>query len=303
MAENQGVNGDMWNDCALRLVKLFGWEHIGDKNIDLLGNDSKEYGIDALTCYDSPNLDVKQSCLIESKRYKMTSLNASTIKQWIERLRQKLDALYQCGNIQDDFPLLKECCSINLGIIFCWIHDAPNEHYFKTDFEKYLSKALITTMPKPYSYKRIMVLSNPRIVRLCAVAEITQKGNYRFIYPSQLINDRPLVRSKILSIEYAMSNIILAEKYENEKTTNVVFFLDSISIQAFFSVQEMLTMYNLLEKGKGITIYFYENRENNRTIIAEAKKCFKEIEVNFKQLTHYEISTEPSIIKNKEYDE
>lgn len=37
MAENQGVLGDQWNDCANRLLKLLGWEHIGDKDMDITG--------------------------------------------------------------------------------------------------------------------------------------------------------------------------------------------------------------------------------------------------------------------------
>lgn len=48
MAEKQGKLGDSWNNYANRLVKLLGWEHIGDKNMDLKGSDGEEYGVDSI---------------------------------------------------------------------------------------------------------------------------------------------------------------------------------------------------------------------------------------------------------------
>ena len=301
MAENQGVNGDMWNNCAVNLLKLFGWEHIGDKNIDLVGTDSQEYGIDALMCYKSPSMAIKQSCLVESKRYSLNSLNASMLKKWIERLRQKLDALYQSEELVIEFPTMCDCCAINLGLIMCWIHDAPNEVYFHDDFTKYLSKAIISTMPKPMSYKRIVVLTNPQIIRLCAVAEQISKGGYQFVYPSQLLNDRPLVRSKILSVEYATSNTILAERINKDKYESVIFYFGLISIDAFRSLYESLIMYNILECEKKVMIYYYENNIKIREITPEIKKIFKDVDLELKALTHYTISIEPSIIKD--YDD
>ena len=54
MAENQGVLGDQWNDYANRLLKLLGWEHIGDKDMDITGSGGETYGIDAIARYESP---------------------------------------------------------------------------------------------------------------------------------------------------------------------------------------------------------------------------------------------------------
>lgn len=302
MAENQGANGDAWNNCAVALLKLFGWDYIGDKNMDLPGSDDNDYGVDALVCYDSPSKNVLQSCVIESKRYSVDSLTSSTkLKSWIERLRTKLDALYQSEELIQEFPRLEECCSINLGIIICWVHDAKDTEYFNTTFSKQLERAVINTQAKQNSYKRIYVLTNPRIVRLCSIASVIKDGTYNFVYPSQLLNGRPLVRSKVLSIEYAVSNIIYAERDKDCKKSSIVFYFGKVDLVNMSILKDSLKMYNLIESGKELIIYHYENDESTRTILPDVKKKFKgadDIDVKFKTLEHYDIMQEPAILKN-----
>lgn len=302
MAENQGVNGDTWNDRALSLFNFFGWDYIGDKNMDLPGADENDYGVDALGCYDSPSINVQQSFVIESKRYSVESLKSSTkLKSWVERLRTKLDALYQSEELIKEFPRLEECCSINLGIIICWIHDAKNSEYFNATFSKQLEKAIINTQSKQKSYKRIYVLTNPRIVRLCSVANVIKDEDYTFVYPSQLLNGRPLVRSKVLSIEYAVSNIIYAEKSSGNKNSSVVFYFGKVDLKNMAILKDSLKMYNLIESGKELIVYYYEDDDTTRTILPDVKKKFNgadDIDVKFKVLEHYDIMREPTILKN-----
>lgn len=298
MAENQGVNGDAWNNRAVALLNLLGWDHIGDKNMDLPGSDDKEYGVDALVCYDSPSMNVQQSCIVESKRYSVNSIKTISLRNWVDRLRIKLDALYQSNSLAEEFPRLEDCCSINMGVIMCWLHDVKDEQYFDIEFSKQLDNALINTMPKTMSYKRIFVLTNPRIVRLCAIAKIVEEGSYSFVYPSQIIKDRPLVRSKVLSIEYAMSNIIFAEQTVGEKKNSVVFYLGRMNLDNLRILKESLTLYNLIEEDKDLIIYHYDDDETTRTIIPDVRKEFGMLHVDFKALDHYDISKEPSILKN-----
>lgn len=303
MAENQGVNGDMWNDCAVSLLSYFGWDYIGDKNMDLKGSDGSDYGVDALTCYESPSLSVLQSCIVESKRYSVDSLKSTTkLRSWVERLRTKLDAFYQSEDLVKEFPRLEDCCSLNLGIIMCWVHDAPNEQYFETSFSKQLEKAVINTMPKPKSYKRIFVLTNPRIVRLCSIANVIKDGGYSFVYPSQLISGRPLVRSKVLSIDYAVSNIIYAERTKETKKSSIVFYFGKMNLTNLNILKDSLTMYNLIEAEKDLIIYYYDDNETTRTILPDAYKVFKDLKAKFKVLERYDLNHEPSILKNSKDD-
>lgn len=302
MAENQGVLGDMWNDCAVSLIKKLHWEHIGDKNFDMKGSDEKEYGIDAIACYKSPSLHTLQSCLIESKRYSKSSLNASTIKKWIERLRTKIEAVYYADDLQTEFPILQECCNINLGVIMCWVHDAPNEEYFAETFNKYVESITINTPPKADSTKRILVLTNPQILRLCSLLESSEKyKDFKFIYPSQLIKNKPLVKTNVLSIEYMMSNIIVAEgvTIQNSQKELIVYYFGTMNIESFKIIYEALTLYNLVENGMTLSLFYYNNNDKVREILPELKKIFSDVSVKPKLLNRLDIKTEPSILKDE----
>lgn len=39
MAEDQGVNGTIWNKEATKLLSYFGWNTIGDYDMDVMGQD------------------------------------------------------------------------------------------------------------------------------------------------------------------------------------------------------------------------------------------------------------------------
>lgn len=93
MAEKQGKLGDSWNNYANRLVKLLGWEHIGDKNMDLKGSDGEEYGVDSILKYKVAGKETLQTVILESKRYAQSSIKAVTLSKWIKRLKEKLMAL------------------------------------------------------------------------------------------------------------------------------------------------------------------------------------------------------------------
>lgn len=115
MAERQGKLGDMWNACAVRFLSLFDWNHIGDKDIDVIGEDGNAYGIDALMDYNSPGMATRQSVIVESKRYSTDSINYSVMSGWLRRLTKKLEQCRNSEELQNEFPALMECCSINLG--------------------------------------------------------------------------------------------------------------------------------------------------------------------------------------------
>lgn len=298
MAEDQGVNGDIWNDCAVHLMELLGWSHIGDKNMDLPGIDSKSHGIDALMRYETPQMAIPQSCLLESKRYAVESLNNTTVRNWIEALRKKIELFAHSEELNEEFPPLKDCCSINLGLIMCWVHNAPNETYFEDTFSKYLSASIFNTAATKHTFKRIMVFSNSRILRLCAIAaKMKEAANaYKFVYPSQLTGGQPMVKSSILSIEYACSDIILAERFIQNEFCKVVFFLGKLSITSLKSLKDSLTFYNFIEHGKKLLIFYYGSHVENRKTIAEAANIFNGIELEIKPLQKLDFTTEPSIL-------
>lgn len=68
--EDQGVLGTIWNKEATRLLSLFGWNTIGDYDMDVQGKDDKQYGIDTLITFKTPLKNNKQIAILEAKDMK-----------------------------------------------------------------------------------------------------------------------------------------------------------------------------------------------------------------------------------------
>lgn len=299
MAERQGKLGDMWNACAVKFLSLLGWNHIGDKDIDVIGEDGNIYGIDSLMDYNSPGMATRQSVIVESKRYSKDSINYSVMSGWLSRLTKKLEQCRNSEELQKEFPALTECCSINLGIIMVWVHDAESEEYFHSNFAKLLNKLISVTRPKPNAFKRIIVFTNPQILRLCALYETLKDRDYAFVYPSQLIGNYALERSKVLTIDYMLSNVILAEIKESGITEKHVFYFGIMTVDAIKILRESLLKYQFAEKDKKLIIHYTQHNDGTADLMPELQKQFTDVaSVNFKKMTKYNIVTEPSIISN-----
>ena len=52
--EDQHYNGDIWNREAFALLKKFGWNRIGDYDMDVKGEDGKKMGIDTIVKFETP---------------------------------------------------------------------------------------------------------------------------------------------------------------------------------------------------------------------------------------------------------
>lgn len=301
MAERQGKLGDAWNTCAVKFLSLLGWSYIGDKNIDVIGEDGNSYGIDALMNYKCPGMATLQSVMVESKRYSKNGINYSVLSGWVQRLAKKLDQCRNSEELQNEFPALTECCSINLGVIMVWVHDADSDNYFNSDFRMLLQKMISVTKPKPNAYKRIVVLTNPQILRLCSMYEALKGHEYKFVYPSQLIGNNALERLPVLTIEYMLSNVILAEVTENDAVEKHVFYFGIMTVDAIKVLRESLLKYQFLEKDKKLVVHYSKMNDTTTDIMPELKKQFPDVSsVIFKVLAKLDLTAEPSIISNND---
>ena len=158
MAEDQGVNGDKWNDYVIHLLSQFGWEQVGDTNMDLKGEDDQSGGIDAIMIYEQPGKSLKRSVIVESKRYKKSSYSANKLYGWLSVLNNKLDFFRNSEAILEQYPFLQDCEEIKHGIIFNWITDADDDFLdlYKKHFLAYPNKTSATLR----GGKRISVLNN-----------------------------------------------------------------------------------------------------------------------------------------------
>lgn len=300
MAERQGKLGNSWNDCAGKLLKLLGWELIGDSDIDLKGSDSKEYGVDSILKYTVAGKSMKQVAILESKRYAQASLQTGTLQKWMERLKDKLNALRNSKDLLAEFStMMEDCLPVNLGVIMVWVHDA-DEGYLNGTFQRYLENTIISTAAKADGYSRIMVLDNRRIVRLCSMVEALNKyDRYSFVYPAGIVDNEIQVLNKVLSVEYMMSDIIIAKGVKNKKEKSLVFYFGKMTEDSVSVLMDCLNVYQRAESTTPLVIYYYDSNDNTINVINSYKKkdCYKKI-LEFEKLTHFAYNDEPALIAN-----
>ena len=58
-------------------------------------------------------------------------------------------------------------------------------------------------------------------------------------------------------------------------------------------------MYNMMEAKKTLVIYHYEGDASIREIMPDAIKLFGKVKVTFNSMDHFDLTTEPAIIKNE----
>lgn len=301
MGERQRKLGDSWNACAGRLLKQFGWIHIGDSDMDLPGIDSKEYGIDSILKYQVAGKKMMQTVLLESKRYAMTSIQAGTLQNWLETLKNKLNKLRNSKELLKEFEELEECSPTNLGIIMLWVHDA-DESFLNDTLQKRIENTIINTSGRVGAYSRIMVLDNRRIVRLSSMMDAL-KGfdDYDFVYPAGIIDNETIVENKVLSVEYMMSDMILAECKKADKLSSVVFYFGKMTESNVNTLLEFLKVYQRVDSKKELQIFYYDSTNGTQDVVNSFKKkeSYRDI-IAFKKLSHFAYNDEPSLIANDE---
>lgn len=292
MAEDQGVNGDIWNNRAITLLRLFNWKQIGDTNMDLTGTEDDKYGVDGLMTCEDPLADIPQPVIIESKRYAPKSLSQSLVNDWIDRLKKKINECRNSEYLFDKFPSLQTCSTLNQGLIMCWIKDADETIIKKmySFFEQYDEKSGISS-----NWVKICFFTNDRIVTLCSILGVVKKEKLEFYYPSQIIGNRTATYSKVLTCNYMCSDIILARKI-NKSNKKYVFYLGSMDSRGLKVLHSCLSMFQYAVKGENLTILYNHKDDEFRKIENDVKSEYEGVKVEFKPFGDYSIQTEPSII-------
>ena len=299
MAERQGKLGDSWNECACHLLRLLGWQHIGDTNVDLPGCDGKDYGIDSVMKYSVTGKKTMQTVLVESKRWSKNSIQSGTMQDWMERFKKKLSALRNSQKLMDEYPELEDCTPTNLGIIMCWVHDA-DEYYLATQFQGYLTNIKINSKPSKSSFSRIMLIDNRRIIKLCAMIDALKKyTSYKFAYPSGIVDNDVVGLNTVLSVEYMMSDVIIADAVKDNEVCSIAFYFGEMTESAMNSLLELLKTYQRVRENTPLVIHYSDNSDTCIDIINsfKRKESYKDI-ISFKKLEILSLNSEPAILSN-----
>ncbi|MDB5287330.1 MAG: hypothetical protein JWR05_2279 [Mucilaginibacter sp.] len=280
MAEDQGVNGDLWNDQANNLITKFNWESIGDSNIDLPNDNGSVSGVDRLYKYiDSLKTNTLEGVIVEAKRYKTDSFTSGSLQSWIVTLDKKLNNLKNSSELQEKFPDFSNM-PLRTGIIMIWFHNVHDYYLYKSTFKKYALNVKLNR--KNLSSNKIYVFENDGILKLASlyisIKELNDKINnrLRFYYPSVDLN--PAKRSEVLNINYMISKFILADFIDNDGVENkVVFYFGGLNIESFQRLKHALISYSYIDNDKPLIIYTYmRDDEEFRKVKIEVIKLFKE---------------------------
>ncbi|WP_454802858.1 hypothetical protein [Mucilaginibacter phyllosphaerae] len=280
MAEDQGVNGDFWNDQATALLTKFNWEKLGDSNIDLANEEKGKSGVDGIFTYvDSLKRSITEAVIVESKRYKTDSFSSSSLQSWITILDKKLTNLKNSEDLQEKFPVLTDI-PLRTGVIVIWFHNFKEYFSFKSTFESYQTGIKISR--KNQGSNKIYVLENDAILRLASlqlsIKELNDESGdkFQFYYPS--VDLHPAKRSKTLNINYMFSKFILGDFTDKDSIENkVVFYFGGLSIESFQRLKHALVTFSYLDDDKPLIIYTYHrDDEEFRKVKPEVIKLFKE---------------------------
>jgi hypothetical protein len=280
MAEDQGVNGDIWNDQATNLLTKFQWTTLGDSNIDLPNEDGSKSGVDRLfTFTESLRTSFTEGVIVEAKRYKTDSFSSSALQTWITTLDKKLNKLRSSSDLHEKFPILADI-PLRTGVIVIWFHNVHDYHTYKTTFKTYMANMKLGR--KSQASNKIYVLENDAILKLASlyisIKELNAKVNdkFRFYYPS--VDLYPAKRSTSLNINYMMSKFILGDFIDNNGIENrVVFYFGGLGIEDFQRLKHALVYYSYTDNDKPLIIYTYMRDDDEfRKVKTEIIKLFKD---------------------------
>lgn len=292
MAEDQSVNGTIWNKEANAIFSWFGWKAIGDIDMDVTGDDDKEYGVDTLLRIETPQSHLPLSAILEAKRYCSDSFSLASLQGWVNRLDKKLTKLRFSEPLQLKFPIIQECKRLNLGIIAIWFHDTNNYPQFKSKFKEALANLKVSSKPKSSGgYNKILIIDNEVICQLCSlhnavtIYETKNRRDLNYLYPSILRDGKATNRSKVLSTDFVFSKVVLAEsKGDNGADEVIVFYFGDTNLDSFKLLRDQLSKCSVLDEEKKLVIFVYNADDEFRKIKPELRKIFddtKEVVVDY----------------------
>jgi hypothetical protein len=293
MAEDQGVDGDRWNDQATILLRALGWESLGDSNMDISNEDDKNHGVDRLFKFvDSKTGSIHEGVIVEAKTYRTINLSSKMLENWIKTLDRKLSNIKNAAGFYDQFPMM-DGNFLRTGLIVIWFHDLKEYSDFRTKFWKYASEVQLPRRNNSQPNK-IYVLDNDAVLRLASlcvsIVSINRQEevdrNVQFFYPSVDVNVAK--RSSVLNLNYMFSKFILGDFINKNGIENrLVFYFGSLTIKSFQRLQRALSMYGYLDHDKPLTIYTYQRSANFRKIEPDIINLFTDLMVQIEEMENF----------------
>lgn len=290
MPEDQGVNGDFWNEEAAILLTKLGWTKVGDSNIDVENEDGKPHGLDSMFVFNDSQRSTlqKQGVFVEAKRYKTTSFSITALQTWITTLDKKLTKLKNSREFQTMYPTIGKTLIQN-GLIIIWFSDLNEYESYKQDLFEKLLEIKLSIKSSSANLNRIYVLHNEQILQLCSlittidrINAANKKHKLQYHYPASDFFNTAITQTRILKLEYVFSRFILAVAVIRNIENKYIFYFGELTIQAFETLKSYILLHSFVERNKPLTIYKYQRNDDFRKIEPDVKRIFNEIGVKIK---------------------
>ena len=148
---------------------------------------------------------------------------------------------------------------------------------------------------------KIFVLDNVMFMKLFVLQDVLRElkkdTDITFLYASRFINEEPISRSKVLTLEYMFSDIIFAESGKGSTHKAYIFYFGQLNYVSFELVYSAYSNTSLYDKDIPIDLYVYNKDDEFRKIESEIKeRIFDGFDVKIK----YMVSSNniPSYIQN-----
>lgn len=302
MPEDQGINGDLWNDEASRLLKKLGWTQIGDSNLDLQNSDLLPVGVDRIFTFldGRRSRTLAQCCLVEAKCYNTASISKGEFQKWILRLNEKIAKTRDSEAVYQMFPILRDTI-ISSGLIVIWFSNSEEYGQFRESFQQMKKGVSIPRRSSKIS-NQIYVIDNFDILRLASMStsidqfNTTNKSNLKFYYPPSDTNTGIASRTNQITLDYIFSKIVLMEAFVDDVEHKVVFYFGRLNIDSFKRLYSFLNRVLFIDKDKPLHIYTYERDSEFRKTKPEAQRNFDGTNCKFHEMDRF--SDIPAFLKN-----
>lgn len=299
MAEDQGVNGDIWNDEASALFQALGWSKIADSNIDIPGVGDIKHGIDSIFAYKDGFNPVKdQGVFIEAKRYATGSFSPKKLDDWISKMDMKLRELKFGNELYDRYPIV-DSLNISNSVLAIWFHDLENYISYKEKLREALLAVKTPRTRGPSTINRLFVLENDHILRLASLVDSVQKWNsalelgpntfLQYYYPASSLSGFAGRAEPVLNLEYMYSSFIFAksqmlDEERNLASADVVFYFGKLDMNNLLRLREAMLTFEMITKNNHLYLYLYQRSDEFRKIRPDVEDVF-----NREGPVHFEI--------------
>jgi hypothetical protein len=283
MPEDEAVSGDRWNQRANIFLSALGWEQVGDSNVDIVCSEcNRKHGLDSVFLYEVGQ--ESQLVFVEAKTRKWENAYKAEIERWCRNLAEKMQHVPYAPDFRAKFPAIPSRTAYDTGLIILWINDEDN-----FDPDQMTQRLRAVRLPEyRKNPKRIFVLSNQKILFICAVIDKLRRlrASDRFCevaFHLPPYGNFDSTTTTTLPLEYIYSKVIFAtarRRYQEKSgehwhELNIVFYSGAVDYESLDLLRLVLRRFQMGDLNRDLHLNFVELTDSTRSAMAQFRRDFE----------------------------